>query len=100
MARTSTAVVPLILVRRRRTEKVGDAKWNEFQRRMPTAFATSPKLVAYRACVAEKLTGKKPGSLKAAQEAFAAAAKACKAEVEKRGVPTIKKKRGVPVIFP
>ena len=46
--------------------------------RAPSTHAKAKGLNAFRTCVAEKLAGTKPGSRKAAREAFAAAAKACK----------------------
>lgn len=97
MARRSTAVVPLILVKRRAPDSpfLG---WGTYQRRIPTAFATSPKLVKYRACIQREMKDKKFANLKEVQEAFKSAAAKCKSEVA--GEKTIKKKKGVPVIFP
>jgi len=50
--------------------------------RGPSTHATAKKLTAFRTCVAEKLAGKSykgaENPRKAARDAFAAAAKACK----------------------
>ncbi len=45
------------------------------------AVQTSQKLKRFQACVARKLAGQKPGTRARAREAFAAAARECKAEV-------------------
>ena len=39
---------------------------------------TSPRLLAFQACVANKLAGSKPGNRMAVREALAAAAHACR----------------------
>ena len=49
--------------------------------RGPHTRATSRRLLAFRSCIQESLSGKKPGSRKAVREAFREAAKACSTKV-------------------
>jgi len=51
--------------------------WGYTAVRKASTEATSPRLLKYRSCVAGKMTGKS-GTLKDIQEAFTAAAHACK----------------------
>lgn len=51
--------------------------WGYIAIRKASTEATSPRLLKYRSCVAGKMSGKS-GNLKDIQEAFIAAAHACK----------------------
>jgi len=63
--------------------------WGFTAIRKESTEATSPKLLAYRGCVAGQMGGKR-GTLEAIQIAFREAAHACKAKVA--GMPTVLKR--------
>ena len=76
MARRNVITVPMFKYKRKTpaTEFLG---WGNVAVRKATTEATSPRLLKYRSCIAAKMAGKH-GSLKDIQEAFRAAAHACK----------------------
>lgn len=92
MARKNVLVMPMYKYYRRapKSEFLG---WGYIATRKATTTATSPRLLAYRSCIAGELVNKKFGSLKSVQEAFKAAANKCKAEASRK--PTIEKVRKV-----
>jgi hypothetical protein len=52
-----------------------------------TAVQTSPRLNFIKSCVAQRLSGQKPGSRLEVRRALAAAARECSAEADRRGLP-------------
>jgi len=62
---------------RRRSPKTPFLGWGHIAVRKATTEATSPRLLKYRSCIAGEMAGKKYDNLKAVQEAFRRAAKAC-----------------------
>jgi hypothetical protein len=52
-----------------------------------TAIQTSPRLNFIKSCVAQRLSGQKPGSRLEIRRALAAAARECSAEADRRGLP-------------
>jgi hypothetical protein len=52
-----------------------------------TAIQTSPRLNFIKSCVANRLSGQKPGSRLEIRRALAAAARECSAEADRRGLP-------------
>ncbi len=87
MARRNVICTPMFKYRRTapKTEFLG---WGFTAIRKETTEATSPKLLAYRSCVAGGMS-RASGSLKVIQEKFRETAHACKAKVA--GVKTVKK---------
>jgi hypothetical protein len=75
---------------RRGTPKSPFLGWGYVAVRKARTVATSPHLLSYRGCVAGKLAGSKPGTLKGIQEAFRTAAHECKEAV--KTVKPVKKK--------
>ena len=75
---------------RREAPKTPFLGWGYTAIRKATTEATSPRLLAYRACIAGKLAGKDFANLKEVQETFRSVAKECAAEA--RSKPTIPKK--------
>lgn len=63
----------------RKTPKTPFLGWGKYAVRGKHTYATSPRLLRYRGCIAGALAGKK-GTLKDIQEAFRAAAHACAAK--------------------
>lgn len=88
MARRQVICTPMFKYRRSApaTEFLG---WGFTAIRKETTEATSPKLLAYRSCVAGSMAGAS-GSLKDIQTKFRESAHSCKAKVA--GVPTKRKK--------
>jgi len=85
MARRKVICTPMFKYRREapRTPFLG---WGFTAIRKESTEASSPKLLAYRSCVAGEMGGKS-GTLKDIQEAFRGAAHTCKAKVA--GVKTV-----------
>lgn len=84
MARKNVLVMPMYKYYRKapKSEFLG---WGFVATRKVTSVAASPKLLAYRSCVAGKLSGKKFANLKAIQEEFKKVADECsKAVATKR----------------
>lgn len=65
----------------RKAPKTPFRGWGYTATRKLHTRATSPRLLKYRGCVASELTGKSFPDLKGVQDAFEAAAHACKAKV-------------------
>ena len=63
---------------KRKTPESPFLGWGNIAVRKATTEATSPRLLKYRSCIASKLAGKSYTNLKEVQEAFRAAAHACK----------------------
>jgi len=89
MTRKNVLVVPMFKYRRSAPKKPF-LNWGYEAIRKATTIATSPKLLAYRACIARELVGKKFPDLKTVQETFRETAHKCKGEVA--GKPTKPKK--------
>ena len=88
MGRKKVVTVDMMKVRRV-APKTPFLNWGYEQTRKVTTDATSPRLLAYRGCVAGELSGKEFDSLKDVQEAFQEAAAKCKVEAAKK--PTVPK---------
>lgn len=85
MARRNVICTPMFKYYRK-APKTPFLGWGFKAVRKETTEASSPKLLAYRSCVAGEMSGKS-GTLKDIQEAFRATAHSCKAKVA--GVATI-----------
>ncbi|MEM4066122.1 MAG: hypothetical protein QXV17_04595 [Candidatus Micrarchaeaceae archaeon] len=91
MARKQVYIVPFETVIRSPSEKTKGAAFGTTQVRRLSAHAISPRLLAYRACIAKQLRGSHPGSLAGIQQSFASVAKSCAAQA--RSLPTARKPR-------
>jgi hypothetical protein len=99
--RRSVLALPMMVMVRKTPEagKLDGGRWGNLAKRFPgKTRAYSPKLLAYRACIASALSGKHPGTIGKVQSAFTDAAHACKKEVEGRGIKPIKKIRSMTYI--
>lgn len=76
------AVVAQELIVRKPHVDLHGGVFGEQQIRMKNTYATSPRLLAYRQCVASQLIGKNFGNLGAVQQAFREAANHCKEQVK------------------
>ena len=92
MARKAVITATMFKYRRRapRTPFLG---WGYIAIRQARTVATSPRLLAYRSCMAGALAGKKYTNLKGIQEAFKTQAPTCAREAAAK--PTILKAKGV-----
>ena len=78
---------------RRRAPKTPFLGWGYIAIRKARTVATSPRLLAYRSCMAGSLAAKKYANLKEIQTAFKTAAPTCAKEAA--GKPTVLKPRGM-----
>lgn len=85
MARRNVITTPMFKYRRA-APKTPFLGWGFTAIRKETTEATSPKLLAYRGCVAGAMSGAR-GTLEAIQTKFRESAHACKAKVA--GVATV-----------
>ncbi|MEM1659460.1 MAG: hypothetical protein QXK94_10550 [Candidatus Jordarchaeales archaeon] len=65
--------------------------WGKYAIRKLTTIAESPRLLAYRNCIAREMTGKKFANLKEVQETFKEIAKKCAEEAKKEEAKPKKK---------
>ena len=89
MARRKVITVPMFKYRRE-APKSPFLGWGYTAIRKATTEATSPRLLAYRSCIASKLAGRKFANLKEVQEEFRRIAPECAREAASK--PTIPKK--------
>lgn len=96
MARHNVLVVPMMRYYRS-TPKSPFLGWGNWATRKVTTRAMSPRLLAYRACIAAQLGGKKFANLKEVQETFKRVAPECARQAASK--PTIKHKKGIKTLF-
>lgn len=78
MARHNVIATEMMKYERKPKKDLGGGNFGRIATRKLTTRATSPRLLKYRGCVAGKLQGQNFGTLGAVQNAFKAAAAACK----------------------
>ena len=90
MARRKVVLTPMYKYERA-TPKSPFLGWGKYAVRKTTTVATSPRLLAYRSCIAAALGGKEYPNLEAVQTAFREAAARCAREAASK--PTVPKKK-------
>lgn len=81
MARRKVIAVEMMKYERS-TPKTPFLGWGRIATRKLTTVASSPRLLAYRACIAREMSGKKFANLKEVQETFRSTAKKCAEEAK------------------